>query len=111
MSRDEVVTLITVTGEKRDDRGFNTGEETVEADVFASVLSVTGAEFYNALRSGMKATIKISLDPDDYRSGNQLVDGKVKRPSRIRWNKVEYRIIRDYKPSSDEIQITCEEAS
>lgn len=111
MSRDEAVTLITVTGEKRDERGFNTGEKIVETDVFASVFSVTGAEFYNALRSGMKATIRVSMDPDDYMLGDQLVDGKVKKPSRVRWNETEYRIIRDYKTSNDEIELTCEEVS
>jgi hypothetical protein len=40
-----------------------------------------------------------------------MVDGKVKKPSRIRWNEIEYRIIREYKVNRHEIQITCEEVS
>lgn len=109
--RDELIKLITVKGEKRSSRGFSEGEDIEETEVFASVLSVTGTEFYDALRSGIDAKIKFSIDPDDYILGNCLVDGKVKKPSRIRWNETEYRIIREYKVNRHEIQITCEEVS
>ena len=109
--RDELIKLITVKGEKRSSRGFSEGEDIEETEVFASVLSVTGTEFYDALRSGIDAKIKFAVDPDDYILGNYLVDGKVKKPSRIRWNEIEYRIIRESKVNRHEIQITCEEVS
>ena len=46
--RNELINLVTVTGKTRDKDGFETGEETLEHEIFAEVKSVGRTEYYDA---------------------------------------------------------------
>ena len=110
--RDELIQLVTVTESEKNERGFLTGETEKRIEVFASVLSVTGTEFYEAQRNGYEAKIIFAVDPDDYEMVSRSVDGKKKNPSKIIWKEQVYKVIRTYKvKNKNELQITCEEAS
>lgn len=107
--KNELINLITVIGEERDGRGFLKGEEVKKTEVFAEIKSAARSEFYEALRSGRKASIICCVDSDDYAMADEMVNGRKKHASRLEYEGITYRIIRDYKLTGNDVEITCEE--
>lgn len=109
----ELITLITVLGEKRDKSGFLTGEETVETEVFAGIKSVGRTEFYEALRNGIKVVIIFEIDRDDFKMSERKieVDDRLKKISatKIIHDDTEYLIHRTYLNKAGKLEVTCRE--
>lgn len=110
----ELITLVTVTGEKRDKRGFLIEEETVKTEgIFAGIKSVRCTEFYEALRNGIKADIIFEIDRDDFKMAERSIEAgdKIKkvRASKIIHDDTEYLIHRTYINSEGKLEVTCRE--
>lgn len=105
--------MVTVLGENRDGAGFLTGEETMEIEVFAGIKSVGRTEFYEALRSGMQASIIFCVDMDDFKLSEQeiVVNGETKKvkASRVIYDGTVYLIRRTYRKESGMLEMTCSE--
>lgn len=110
MERNELLTLVAVTGTQRDGNGFVTGEQTAQKEVFCAVKSVGRKEHYEALRSGIKASIIFVVDKDDFdAAAGTSPEGKKVRPSRaVDIDGNSYRIVRTYGDGGD-LELTCEE--
>lgn len=110
---DERITLLTVIGEERDRSGFVTGELVEETEIFAGKKSVSRTEFYEAIRSGRKASVIFTVDPDDLKLAwrDIQVNGSAKRvrATKVTHEGIQYRIIREYQKSPYSIELTCEE--
>ena len=109
----EVIVLVTVIGTEKDASGFKTNEESVNTEIFADVKSVNRMEHYEALRSGINASIIFDVNPDDFELAdrNVEIDGKNKRvqASKVCYEERMYRIIRTYKNRSGMLELTCSE--
>lgn len=109
----EVIYLITETETEYDADGFNQGNIRVESKVFAEVKTTTYKEYYAADRNGEKVTDVFVVGEDDYnhsmwRDGS----GKKIRPSLIRYDDTEYKIVRRYRRATNSnylIELTCVE--
>lgn len=108
--RNDYIELMTVTGNEKDPAGFILGESVKNTTVFAEVKSVGRLEFYEALRSGMKASIIFSVNPDDFDSAIVVGDdGKKIKPTKVLYDGTTYNIQRTYKIGLDKLELTCEE--
>lgn len=107
--RNELINLVTVTGKTRDKDGFETGEETLEHEIFAEVKSVGRTEYYDALRAGVKTSLIFEVHPEDYQMGCVVKDNEKYRPTKVIYDQTEYRIGRAYRKSMDSMELTCEE--
>ena len=68
------------------------------APIFCQIKSVPGVEFYRAGQSGLKPSAIIVIHPFEYSGESELLhDEKY------------YTIIRSFKTSEDELELTCEE--
>lgn len=109
----ELITLITVLEEKRDNSGFLIGEETVETEVFAGIKSVGRTEFYEALRNEIKVVIMFEIDRDDFKMSERKieVDGALKKisASKVIYDDVVYLIHRTYLNKAGNLEVTCRE--
>lgn len=110
--RNERITLITVLAEKRNSSGFKTSEEIQEVEVFAEIKSVGRSEYYEALRTSMEVSIIFVVDLDDFLLSTAeipLKDGNSKKikASRVRYEGIEYQIVRTFK--NKELELTCRE--
>lgn len=110
---DERITLLTITGEGRDKSGFVTGETVEKTEIFAGKKSVSRTEFYEALRSGRKASIIFVVDPDDLKLSQReiRISGSVRRikATKVMYEGIQYRIIREYQKDPYNVELTCEE--
>ena len=110
---DERIILLTMTGEERDGSGFVTGESVEETEIFAGKKSVSRTEFYEALRSGRKASVIFVVDPDDFKLSQRKIriNGSVKkiRATKVIHEDIRYRIIREYQTDLHTLELTCEE--
>lgn len=109
----ELITLITVLEIEKDSGGFKTGEKSASIEIFADIKSVNRAEHYEALRSGVKASVIFEVNQDDFELAdkNVEVNGKKQRicASKVSCGNRMYRIIRTYKNRSGMLELTCSE--
>ena len=110
----KLITLVTVLSEERSSSGFKTGEQTHEVEIFADDNSVSRAEQYEALRTGIEVNIVFCVDPDDFLLSKQEIlkkDGSVRKikASRIKYEGAEYLIVRSFKNKRGMLEITCKE--
>lgn len=107
----ELITLITVLGTEKDASGFKTSEQSVNTEIFADIKSVNRAEYYEALRNGMNASIIFEVNPDDFELAdkNVEVEGKTRKncASKVSYKDKMYRIVRTYKNRSGMLELTC----
>lgn len=109
----ELVKLVTVVGDAKDDDGFRTEEHTEKEEVFAEIKSVGRTEYYEAVRAGMKVNIIFVVDPDDFKLSEReiTVDGASKKvkASKIIHDGTTYLIHRTFVTESGRMEITCRE--
>ncbi len=109
----EIITLVTVLGEKRDDDGFLQEEITAEVEIFAGIKSVGRTEYYEAFRSGIQASIIFLVDQDDFKLSEReiTVDGKLKKvkASRVVYDGTSYLIRRTFRNNFGMLEMTCSE--
>lgn len=97
MKLDAVITLV---NEKTDvdDLGYLNTEIIGEKLVFCNVKSASQSEFYKALEAGYNIAIVFDVRYADY-SGEKL----------IRYGGTEYKVIRTYRTTIDNIELSCSE--
>lgn len=97
-SHDEEITLITVIPEETEIKEKRIG-------VFATRISTTRSEFYEAYRSGLDAKWIFSLNHDDYELSRDIIEsGTEAFATMIEYNGATYEVIRvfwDGKGDSD----------
>ncbi len=96
MDRSEVITLISET-RRTDNLGIVRASDPVERDVFASVQSVTGSEWFEGGRNGLNPELRFVMFKYDY-AGEQI----------LRFRGTVYQIYRTYERRTDEIELYVE---
>lgn len=113
MSKDETITLITLIDEKKDESGFVISENTKKIEIFCSVKDSVRSEFYEALRNGIKASIVFTVDGEDFKLSEHIirVNGteRKRRAEKVEYNGIVFRIVRSFRVTSDDLELTCEE--
>lgn len=109
MEKNELLTLVTVTGMRCDENGFKTEELTVQKEIFCAVKSVGRTEHYEAARSGFKAGLIFVVNRDDFETAIVDMDGRRIKPTKVLYNGVTYLIHRNYVIQYGDMELTCEE--
>lgn len=107
--RNEIIKLVTVTGEELDDSLFPAGATEHTVEVFARVKSVRATEFYEAMRSNINLRYIFAVDPDDYELSAKVTDGKKTRAQYVEYDGERYKVVRTYRTDMGEIELSCEE--
>lgn len=89
--------LILISIEYTSDEIGNQIETEVRNEVFCNVKSVTRTEFYNAATTNLKPSIVFIVHLYEY--NNEL---------KVEYEGVQYRVIRTYMTSTEEIELVCE---
>ena len=98
--KNDIVYLISEV-ETQDEDGFPIREQS-ELEVYGEIKSVRYSEFYQASAIGIKASLVVSVNYDDYTL--------LPRPSLVRFEDVTYKIIRTYRVKKDNsIELTLSE--
>lgn len=108
--RDELITLITKTGETRNANGFIVENEAQRTEKFARVKNVRASEFYQAYSAGIEVRYIFCVDPDDYKDAYATVDGVTVKPWAVEFEGETYKIVRAYRTDIGEIELTVTEA-
>ncbi len=104
--RDELITLITKTGETFDESGFPVEGIDIRTEKFARVKNVRASEFYQAYSAGLTLSYIFCVDPDDWKDAYAEVEGKTVAPWAVEYEGTVYRIVRTYKTDMGEIELT-----
>lgn len=108
----ELIYLVTRKDAEYDEDGFLRDEVEIKTKVFAEIKTTTYKEYYEASRSGEKATDIFVVDERDYNASMISIGGIKTKPSLIEYDGALYRIIRRYKKGivgNFVIELTCEE--
>ncbi len=103
----ELIKLITVTGCQEDRKGLGINEVIAEVEVFAGIKSVGRTEYYEALRNGIDLKIIFSINPDDFKLADKVIDGKKISASKITFDGEEFLIKRTYVKNMFEMELMC----
>ena len=68
--------------------------------VFCDVKSISRSEFYNASVAGLKPSLTFIIKLYEYSEETML-----------EYNSKQYKVIRNYRKNSEEIELTCEEVA
>ena len=109
--RDELITLITKTGEVLNENGFPVEGTDISTEIFARVKNVRASEFYQAYSAGLTLSYIFCVDPDDWKDAYAEVEGKPVAPWAVEYEGTVYRIVRTYKTDMGEIELTVKVAS
>lgn len=109
MEKNELLTLVAVTGTQKNENGFKTGEQTAQKEVFCAVKSVGRTEHYEAARSGLKASVIFVVNRDDFEAAVVDMDGRHIKPTKALYNGTTYLIHRSYAMQYGDLELTCEE--
>ena len=95
----DVCSLITVT--KISDNSKHYATEETATEVFCSVSKgVARAEFYEAMKTGIKLTATFEVYEDDYTGQELLVH-----------NQIRYRVLRAFPTGYGTLELSCEEVT
>ena len=106
--KNDVIELVVVTTEPDKD-GFE--QDTPESmECMAEIRSIRSSEFYQAAHEGIKVSVAAVVNADDYEAAT-LTDekGKKTRPSLVRYDGTDYRIVRNYRPNKMKVELTLQE--
>ncbi len=92
--KDKVIKLVGRTNSSND--AGDTIKTPAKRTVFAEEKSVTRKEFYEAAATGFRPEVVLTIWQREY-------NGEEK----IEYNGIGYKIIRSYKPNSEDIELTC----
>ena len=103
----ELIKIITVTGSQEDKKGLGEDETIAEIEIFASVKSVGRTEYYEALRNGIDLKIIFSINPDDFKLADSVVDGKKISASQVIYDNEKFLIRRTYTSDMNTMELMC----
>lgn len=109
MEKNEIMELVTEDAGQLVG-GIRRAGERYRREVFCSTKSAVRDEFYQAARSGMKASIILVVDRDEFEEASLSRDGRKIRPKEAFYDGMPYRILRTYQvPGSSDLELTCGE--
>lgn len=109
MEKNEIMELVTEDAGQLVG-GIRRAGERHRREVFCGEKSVVRDEFYKAARSGMKASLILVVDRDEFEEASLYRDGRKIRPKEAFYDGTPYRILRTYQaPGSSDLELTCEE--
>lgn len=100
MTYDHELILITPGGIIEDEIGNQIPVDPVETPILCGKKSAGGTEFYNGAANGMRPEFVFVVHTYEY--DDQRV---------VRFNGVNYRVIRTYEVSFEELELTCEKVA
>lgn len=103
---DEEAKLLIITNGKDED-GFPVETTKKEIPIYVNEKSATRAEFYEALRTGIKVKTVLETRQEDWELSAHMVDGKREYATRIEYDGSVYDIVRTYKSDKSMIEIIC----
>lgn len=100
MTYDHELILITPGQVIEDDIGNQIETSPIETPIYCGLRSVGRSEFYNAAANGLRPELVFVIHAYEY-SGQKL----------IRYEGVEYRVMRTYQTRFEELELTCEKVA
>lgn len=97
MSYDHELILITPAAIEYDDIGNQIETDPIETPILCRLNSVGRSEFYNAATAGLRPELVFTIHGYEY-NGQKLV----------KFEGVQYRVIRTYAVDFEELELTCE---
>lgn len=108
--KNRTVKLVAIPSSTKDDDGFETPGTPIEKTVFADVKSVGWGEYYEGLRDGIKASMIFKLNMGEYIVTKTIGSiTETYRPTKIKFDGAEYKIVREYKRGYGFLEVTGEE--
>lgn len=106
--KNDVIELLTIELQTDKD-GFE--QEVVNSmEIMAEINSVKRSEFYRAAREGINVQLAAVINLDDLKEAIITGEnGKKKRPTRVRYDGIDYKIVRTYKTSKTRVELTLQE--
>lgn len=105
--KNEVIILIVVK-KKPDKDGFEI--ETKESmEVMAEIKSVKRSEFYQAARDGINVQLAAVVNMEDIEAATTIEDGKKKKPTMVRYEDIDYKIVREYRTNKTDVELILQE--
>lgn len=107
--KNDVIELIVVT--KIPDKDGFEQETQMSMECMAEIRSIRSTEFYQAAHEGITVRISAVVNVDDFEAAAVAEEGKEKkiRPSLVKYDGTMFRIVRDYKKSKTEVELTLQE--
>lgn len=90
----------------KDESGFPV-EKLKEIPIFVREKSVTRAEYYEALRSGITVKTVLETRIEDFEQSAHMVDGRKQYATRIKYDDSMYDIVRTYRNDKALMEIIC----
>lgn len=100
------IAVLIFTTKVPDDDGFDT-ESSTKIEVFVNKKSVTRAEFYTAMQSGIKPENVFEMRIEDWELSRHIDGEKVLYADKVEYDGGTYNIIRSYEKGESIIELTC----
>ena len=100
MTYDNELILITPGRIEEDELGNQIPIDPVETPIYCGVKSIGRTEYYNAAATGLRPEIIFVVHAYEYDEQKQ-----------IRFDGVEYRVMRTYEVDFEELELTCEKVA
>lgn len=94
--KNDVITLITFTT-SQDEDGFRQEDKRHTLEIMAEVKSARQTEYYQAVQAGMKVTLVMEVNIDDYEAAFIHADGQKVRPTLVDYDGTTFKIVREYR--------------
>lgn len=105
--KNDVIELIVVTKEPDKD-GFETDTRKI-LEVLAEIKSVKRSEFYQAAREGINVQMAAVVNLDDIDAATIIENGKKRKPTMVRYDGKDYKIVREYRTTKTKVELTLQE--
>lgn len=113
--KNRTIEISTTIGGSVDSDGFpvsggQSGATTLKKTIFADVKSVGYNEYYEGLKDGIKATMIFKVNMPEFILTQETPRSITEyAPTRIKYNGIHYKIVRQYKRGYGFLELTCEE--
>lgn len=89
--------------------GFPVKEDIDTLEVFAQINSVKRNEFYAAEREGIKLSLSVYINADDWRASIIIKDGRKIAPCKVVYDGQPYSIYRTYQENDTNMELILQE--
>lgn len=102
------VTELIVVKKEPDKDGFEADTREV-LEVLAEIKSVKRSEFYQAARDGINVQLAAVVNLNDMEAAAITENGKKRKPTMVRYNGTDYKIVREYRTTKTKVELTLQE--